>query len=238
MRASLIWDDMLCMLAALALLLVAAIPARAQNRPPAPAADMLASPNHPGWSVDRRTGCWIWDDTPQQKDRVTWSGACAADGRATGHGVLEWRWRGNVSRYEGDMLEGKRSGHGIADSGGAHFEGEWRDDRANGRGVIIWPNGDRYDGEFRDGQPSGHGVGLATNGMRYEGELANGEPNGHGVSAWVNGDRYDGNWKDGRPDGEGEALIKGKTYRGTWAAGCYRAGDRNVAITRSASECP
>src|SRR5579862_6987763 len=62
---------MLGLFVALALLLVAAIPVRAQSRPKAPPADMVASPSHPGWSVDRRTGCWVWDDTPQPKDRVT-----------------------------------------------------------------------------------------------------------------------------------------------------------------------
>ena len=226
------------LLVAFTLLIVAPTTAHAQSRPPLPPTDMLASPNHPGWAVDARAGCWVWNDTPELNDTVTWSGGCGTDGRATGHGVIEWHGDDKVSRYEGDVSEGKRNGHGLADSGGAHFEGEWRDDRANGHGVIIWANGDRYDGEFRDGQPNGHGVGIATDGTRYEGELANGKPNGHGVSTWTDGDRYEGNWRDGWPDGYGEASIKGKIYRGTWAAGCYRDGDRKTAIIRPVSECP
>lgn len=221
-----------------ALLLLTPVLVQAQTRPSPPSRSLLASPGYPGWSVDRRNGCWVWDDKPEAKDTVTWTGGCAPNGRATGHGTLEWRWGNHVSRYEGDMVEGKRSGHGIADSGGAHFDGDWKNDRANGHGAITWPNGDKYEGEFRDGEPSGHGVGVATDGTRYEGELANGKPNGRGVSTWVNGDRYDGGWKDGRPDGNGEAVIAGKSYRGTWTAGCYRDGGGTIALMRPVSECP
>jgi hypothetical protein len=226
------------LLVALTLIVVAPTSAQAQSRPPAPLSNMLASPGHPGWSVDSRTGCWVWNDTPEANDTVTWSGGCAPDGRSAGHGVIEWRSDDKVSRYDGEVREGKRNGHGVADTVGAHYDGEWRDDRANGHGVIIWANGDRYDGEFRDGQPNGHGVGLGTDGTRYEGELANGKPNGHGVSTWTNGDRYDGNWQDGRPAGNGDASIKGESYRGAWTAGCYRDGDRKAAITQPPSECP
>jgi hypothetical protein len=222
----------------IACLVMAPIAALAQSRPPAPPADLLAAPGHGGWLVDNRTGCWIWDDTPEPNDTVMWSGGCGADGRASGRGVIEWRWADKVSRYEGDVSAGKRNGHGTADSGGAHYDGDWRDDRANGHGVITWPNGDRYDGEWRDGQPNGHGVGLASDGTRYEGELKNGNPSGHGISTWPNGDRYDGTWQDGRPDGYGEASIGGKVYRGAWKAGCYRDGDQKKAIARPASECP
>jgi len=225
------------LLVAVTSLIVPLIPAQAQNRPPPPPAEARAAPNHPGWSIDSRSGCWVWNDTPEQNDSVTWTGTCAPDGRATGHGTIEWRWGDQVSRYEGDLSEGKRNRHGVIDNGGIHFEGEWQNDRANGHGVIIWPNGDRYDGEFRDGQPSGHGVGIATDGTRYDGEMADGKPNGHGVSTWTDGDRYDGNWRDGLPDGYGEASIKGQAYRGTWTAGCYQDGDRKTALIRPASEC-
>jgi hypothetical protein len=219
-------------------LVMAPIAGQAQVRPPAPPGTLLAAPNHAGWLVDSRTGCWIWDDTPELNDTVTWDGGCGADGRASGRGVIEWRWGDQVSRYEGEVVAGKRNGHGIADTDGAHYEGDWRDDRANGHGVIIWPNGDRYEGEWLDGQPNGNGVGVASDGTRYEGELKDGSPSGHGISTWTNGDRYDGNWRNGRPDGYGEASIGGKSYRGNWAAGCYRDGDQKKAITRPISECP
>jgi len=219
-------------------LVIAPLSAQGQSRPPAPPADMLAAPNHAGWAVDARTGCWIWNDTPEPNDTVSWSGGCEADGRAAGHGVIEWRWSEGSSRYEGEVTGGKRNGHGVADMGGAHYEGDWQDDRANGHGVITWPTGDVYEGEWRDGQPSGHGVGTASDGTRYEGELKNGNPDGHGISIWTNGDRYDGNWRNGRPDGYGEASVRGKIYRGTWSAGCYRKGNQRTAITRPLSQCP
>lgn len=37
---------------------------------------------------------------------------------------------------------------------GSHV-GEFRDGKANGRGVFTRGDGDRYEGEFRDGKPDG-----------------------------------------------------------------------------------
>ncbi len=30
------------------------------------------------------------------------------------------------------------------------YDGEWKDDRKNGRGKLIWADGDVYDGEWKD----------------------------------------------------------------------------------------
>lgn len=38
---------------------------------------------------------------------------------------------------------------------GAKYEGEWRDNKANGRGTFYHVNGDLYEGEFRDDQANG-----------------------------------------------------------------------------------
>ena len=75
---------------------------------------------------------------------------------------------------------------------GERYEGEWRDDKENGRGVTTWPDGHRYEGEYRDGKANG--TGTAT-------------------------------------------LANGSTYSGTWTNGCYKQGDRWLAIGTSAREC-
>jgi len=77
-----------------AILLVVLLPTVAwdQTRPAPPPNDQLAAPGHPGWLVDARSGCWVWIANPPSGMVVTWSGTCGADGRAAGHGVVEYRW--------------------------------------------------------------------------------------------------------------------------------------------------
>ena len=58
----------------------------------------------------------MWNGDPQPNEIVTWDGACI-DGRASGHGVQRWEFDSNaqrvVSRYEGDMQDGKLHGRGV-----------------------------------------------------------------------------------------------------------------------------
>ena len=98
-----------------------------------------------------RTGCSVRNPYRHAEVEVRWSGDRDAQGRATGSGVLEWRYKGKTSRFRGEVREGA----------------------PNGRGVQTWPGGNRYAGYFRLGQPDGFGVCL-TEGSRIEGEWDNG----------------------------------------------------------------
>jgi hypothetical protein len=93
-----------------------------------PPPDVRAAPGKPGWSVDQRTGCWLWNANPQPDQTVHWSEGCSPVGRATGRGVLEWRTGGLVTRYEGEWREGRADGHGVYRAkNGKVFEGKWID---------------------------------------------------------------------------------------------------------------
>jgi len=236
----------------------------AQIRPDPPRADELASPGHPGWAVDVHNGCWVWNSNPQPGTTVAWSGTCALNGRAGGRGIVKWHWeddRSKLARYDGEYLDGRRSGHGAyIDENGNSYEGEWRDDRRNGRGVLTNKKGERYDGEFRDGKVNGRGVmtlpdgtryegefrdgkvtgrGIMTlaDGSRYEGDFRDGKRNGRGLYTFADGDRYEGEVRDGRANGRGVATLHGDRYEGEWRDGCFREGSRRAAL-RSPSECP
>ena len=78
------------------------IPCVALGRPPLPPAEMRAEPWKAGWSVDERTGCWIWNANPRDGETVHWSEGCGPDGPANGSGVVEFRVGESVARYEGD----------------------------------------------------------------------------------------------------------------------------------------
>lgn len=104
---------------AFAVLLGAAGPVPAQDKDTAP----------PRWIADAKTGCKVWDPSPQPQESVRWSGSCE-NGLAAGEGILQWYQKGRPSdRYEGGYQGGKRNGHGVVTFGnGRRVEGDWRDD--------------------------------------------------------------------------------------------------------------
>jgi hypothetical protein len=110
-------------------------------------------PPQPGWIADARTGCKVWNAFPEPNESVTWSGACQ-NGIWQGRGVLQWFHYGTPSDRE---------------------EGEFRDGRLNGQGVITWPDGDRYEGDFVDGRRTGQGVYTFANGNRKAGQWLDGD---------------------------------------------------------------
>jgi hypothetical protein len=82
---------------------------------------------------------------------------------------------GNLTKYYGPVINGKACGKGTAtyphhpDMG---YDGDFIDNKRNGRGVMTWANGDTYDGVWKDDKT-----------------------NGRGVMTWVSGSKYDGVWK-------------------------------------------
>jgi hypothetical protein len=53
------------------------------------------------------------------------------------------------------------------------YEGNWEDDRMEGVGAYLYPDGSIYEGEWRNNQQHGRGVFHFSNGTRYEGEWKN-----------------------------------------------------------------
>src|SRR5471032_3330623 len=64
-----------------------------------------------GWVADPKTGCKIWDAAPDPAEKITWSGKCE-DGMADGGGMLQF-YIGDlpVTRYEGEIRNGRSDGH-------------------------------------------------------------------------------------------------------------------------------
>ena len=184
----------------------------AQTRPARPADDMRASPGRPGFSVDSRSGCWVWNQNPQPNEAVIWSGGCGADGRAGGHGTVEWRWDDKIERFEGTLREGKGHGRGIYISFfGSRYEGEFQDGTRTGRGVYTFANGNRYEGEFRGGLFDGRGVYTSANGTRYEGEFRDGKAQGPGVLKMSSGSIYNATATNGCVRHAGGVMRLGAT---------------------------
>lgn len=102
--------------------------------------------------------------------------------------------------YSGGCKDGLAEGYGEA-KGNAEYRGGFHAGRKQGKGVKIWPSGDRYEGEFVADRKEG--VGKYTwsprgpsAGESYTGAYLDDRRSGYGVYEWPSGDRYAGQWAD------------------------------------------
>jgi hypothetical protein len=61
------------------------------------------------------------------------------------------------------------------------YDGEWKNCRPHGKGIMYWPDGSMYEGAFNDGTPDLEGRLINNNGVYYEGSISKGEAYGFGV---------------------------------------------------------
>lgn len=103
-----------------------------------------------------------------------------------------------------------------------HYEGNYRDGRRHGRGVLTFSNGDRYEGWFVDGEIRGKGVLYLANGDIYASDRDFGPRGIQGCGVYIggNGDRYIGQFRDSRFHGRGTYGWKnGRGVTCNWRAG-------------------
>ncbi|MBY0579583.1 MAG: hypothetical protein K2P57_11110 [Burkholderiales bacterium] len=111
-----------------------------------------------------------------------------------------------AGRYRGECRDGLAEGHGDA-QGIARYQGEFHAGRKHGKGVKIWPSGERYEGGFVDDRKQGYGVYTWANGERYEGGFENDRRSGFGTYTWPDGKAYRGQWENDRIMGSPEAWM-------------------------------
>lgn len=106
-------------------------------------------------------------------------------------------------------------------SSGVEYYGEFAGGApVNGRGVMVFTNGDRYDGEFEDGDRNGCGTFTFANGRQYMGQFRTDQFHGVGVWQLENGDRYVGQFRNSKCEGWGTFLFTdGSSKSGTWEDG-------------------
>ena len=61
------------------------------------------------------------------------------------------------------------------------YEGEFRNEIREGKGKMIWNDGDRYEGEWKNDNKNGIGIYYYNNGDKYEGEFKNNAYEGKGI---------------------------------------------------------
>ena len=130
---------------------------------------------HAEWFQDPDTGCAVWGDQPQPIVKIHWSGDCV-DGKASGNGLMEVFIDGlPFSTYEGEYRDGKAEGYGVLNTpGAARYEGEFKNNNLHGHGAIISPDGKRMEGDYVNGMPDGTIVITSPDGTKVEMEFDHG----------------------------------------------------------------
>jgi len=129
----------------------------------------------------------------------------------------------NGDKYDGEWKNDKRNGKGIyTHASGNIYEGEFKDNKRNGKGTFTYPNGEKYVGEFKDNKKHGHGTYTWADGEKYIGEHKNNTRSGLGIyiygtnSQWA-GDQYVGEYSDGNYSGLGTyTYASGAKDFGNW----------------------
>jgi len=135
----------------------------------------------------------------------------------SGHGACVFP---SGARYEGDFKDGKINGLGVLYyENGDTYIGNWKNQVRQGKGRFRFVSGNEYLGEFERNQMQGYGTMTYSNGNRYEGEWVANQPYGKGTFELANGNKYVGYFVDGKFEGQGTMYYgDGSYYQGGWKA--------------------
>ena len=68
----------------------------------------------------------------------------------------------------------------------------------NCHGIDIAPNGWKYNGEFKNGKANGQGILTDPDGLKFIGEFKNDLSHGQLEISYANGEKYIGEYKNGK----------------------------------------
>lgn len=125
------------------------------------------------------------------------------------------------SSYEGEWKNGKRDGFGVLKfEDKSKFCGIFIDNKANGFGILYNKNKDIYKGEWKDYKTSGAGIYLKKDGTFYKGYWENDRQNGMGYEKWPKGGKFIGEYVNGQKNGIGILKLGNFTkYEGEFKEG-------------------
>ena len=67
------------------------------------------------------------------------------------------------------------------------YDGEWKNDKYEGKGIYYYKNGDRYEGDWKNGKREGKGIYYYSYGDRKMGDYLDGEEKGKHVTLTFDG---------------------------------------------------
>ena len=115
------------------------------------------------------------------------------------------------------------------------YEGFFKENRMEGRGILYSVDGYVYDGEFLNGLFHGFGKLVSLNGVVYRGNWKNDMQNGYGEESYVDGSSYCVYFVKGKKNGKGKFVWNTRnSYEGMFVNdeltgfGVYRWKDGKV----------
>ena len=138
------------------------------------------------------------------------------DGIRSGTGIYRYMKSGH--RYEGGWEENVRSGIGkMVYKGVGEYHGYWENGRRHGEGVFTYKNGDVYSGWWTYGDKQGYGTYVfKETGMKMCGDWDKGNLQ---TGQWIypNGVYFEGKFSNNKPQGEGMWYFRnGNSLKGTF----------------------
>jgi len=106
---------------------------------------------------------------------------------------------------------------------GSRYTGNWKENKKDGFGTLIYVNGNKYEGEWKNDKRHGKGTYWVKEGKKlfkeYAGDWVNDKRSGMGRSFFKDGSKYEGEWENSCRDGKGVMVYPdGNVYEGGWAA--------------------
>lgn len=116
-------------------------------------------------------------------------------------------------------------------SGGEYY-GEYKNGKYQGKGIIVFDNGDRFEGYFKGGLKDGRGEYSFQNGDIFEGDFKGGLREGVASYNYKDGRKFVGEYKDDKRF-NGRELNAGGALTREWANGeiSNSARDKDSSIT-------
>lgn len=125
----------------------------------------------------------------------------------------------NGCLYYGDWNISTKQKHGLGISkwpGGSIYYGQFMNDKCNGKGRLIFREGEEYNGDWVDNKAEGYGIYISDE-VKYEGNWKNDKQQGLGKETWNDGTTYIGEFKYGQKTGNGKfKYINGSNYTGSF----------------------
>jgi hypothetical protein len=147
-------------------------------------------------------------------------------GNTSSQGIVELP---DGTTFEGEVRDGRPNGPGVlTDLNGTHQEGEWRNgDVYKVTGTLVYPDGTKEIGTWNANGFKSGGTIVWKDGRQYKGdwklsENAPEQPDGEGEMTWPDGRKYVGQFHNGTMDGSGKMTYPdGRVEDGSWKAGKF-----------------
>lgn len=134
----------------------------------------------------------------------------------------------NGNFYEGGILDNNKNGLGIYKTENAELQGNFVQNKLNGKGKIIFYDKTIHEGLFKDNILNGYGKITLADGSSYEGNFVDNKLNGKGIYIFSNGNKFEGEFKENKFYGQGILYyLKGGTLKGAWINDEYISGSAN-----------